>query len=96
MIRGRMKTLIAIRHVAFEDLGNWENFLSKEYHIKYIEAVDLTISTLKNEDIDLLVVLGGPIGVYQEQEYPFIKTEIALLEDRLESNLPTLGICLGS
>jgi GMP synthase (glutamine-hydrolysing) len=91
-----MKSLIAIRHVDFEDLGSWESFLSKDYKIKYIDAVDPAISLLRNENIDLLVILGGPIGVYQEKEYPFIKTEIALLEDRLKSDLPTLGICLGS
>lgn len=91
-----MKTLIAIRHVDFEDLGSWESFLSKEYKITYINVTDIDLSKLENENIDLLVVLGGPIGVYQEKEYPFIKTEIALLEDRLKSDLPTLGICLGS
>ena len=91
-----MRSLIAIRHVDFEDLGNWEDFLSEDYKIKYIHAADQAISLLRNENIDLLVVLGGPIGVYQEKEYPFIKTEIALLEDRLKSDLPTLGICLGS
>lgn len=91
-----MNTLVAIRHVAFEDLGNWENFLSKIYKIQYIDVTDPAISTLKNDNIDLLVVLGGPIGVYQEQEYPFITHEIALLTKRLKLDLPTLGICLGS
>lgn len=91
-----MKKLVAIRHVDFEDLGSWESFLSKDFKIEYIDAVDPAISLLKNENIDLLVILGGPIGVYQDKEYPFIKTEIALLEDRVKSDLPTLGICLGS
>lgn len=91
-----MKTALAIRHVAFENLGSWETFLSKHYKIKYIDAIDPTLPELKNETVDLLVVLGGPIGVYQEQEYPFIKHEIALLARRLALDLPTLGICLGS
>lgn len=91
-----MKSLIAIQHVDFENLGTWEVPLSKSYNIQYMHATDMCPSALKNEEIDLLVVLGGPIGVYQEKEYPFIKTEIALLEDRLKSNLPTLGVCLGS
>src|SRR5580704_16062092 len=91
-----MKSLIAIRHVDFENLGSWESTLSKDYEIKYIHVTDTNLPTLQNKNIDLLVILGGPIGVYQEKEYPFIKTEIALLEDRLKSDLPTLGICLGS
>ena len=91
-----MKTAVAIRHVAFEDLGSWEKLLRKFYKIQYVDAVDSDITLLKNEDIDLLVVLGGPIGVYQEQEYPFIETEVSLLANRLNIDLPTLGLCLGS
>ena len=91
-----MKTAVAIRHVAFEDLGSWEKQLSKNYVIRYMDAADADISLLRNEEIDLLVVLGGPIGVYQEAEYPFIRDEIALISDRLKHDLPTLGICLGS
>jgi GMP synthase (glutamine-hydrolysing) len=44
----------------------------------------------------LLIVLGGPIGAYEEEKYPFLVDEIALIEDRLSANLPTLGICLGA
>jgi GMP synthase (glutamine-hydrolysing) len=91
-----MKSLIAITHVDFENLGNWEESLSKEYNVKYVHASDVELADLKNANIDLLVVLGGPIGVYQDNEYPFIKTEINLLEERLKLDLPTLGICLGS
>lgn len=91
-----MKTAIVIRHVAFENLGSWETFLSKYYKIRYVDSTDPDISALKNEDFDLLIVLGGPIGVYQEKEYPFIKHELALLTHRLKLDLPTLGICLGS
>jgi GMP synthase (glutamine-hydrolysing) len=44
----------------------------------------------------LLVVLGGPIGVYENDSYPFIDAEVALIEKRLASAKPLLGICLGS
>jgi GMP synthase (glutamine-hydrolysing) len=45
---------------------------------------------------DLLVVLGGPIGVYDHGEYPFLKDEIACIRERLEARKPILGICLGA
>jgi GMP synthase (glutamine-hydrolysing) len=41
-------------------------------------------------------VLGGPIGVYEADKFPFLTTELALLEHRLRRELPTLGICLGA
>lgn len=45
---------------------------------------------------DLLVVMGGPVGVYQADDYPFLGQEIELLKARLEADKPTIGICLGS
>ena len=45
---------------------------------------------------DLVIVLGGPIGVYESETYPFIADEVAAIERRLEADKPTLGICLGA
>lgn len=45
---------------------------------------------------DLLIVMGGPVGVYQADDYPFLKDEINILKQRLAADLPTIGICLGS
>lgn len=44
----------------------------------------------------LLLVLGGPPGVYQADLYPFLTQEIGILEKRLAAGLPVLGICLGA
>jgi GMP synthase (glutamine-hydrolysing) len=44
----------------------------------------------------LLIVLGGPIGVYETEAYPFLQWELQLLRQRLAQNAPTLGICLGA
>jgi GMP synthase (glutamine-hydrolysing) len=43
-----------------------------------------------------LVVLGGPMSVYQTERYPWLRDEIRLIEDAVKSNLPVLGICLGA
>jgi GMP synthase (glutamine-hydrolysing) len=43
-----------------------------------------------------LIVLGGPMGVYQTDRYPWLRDEMRLIEDAMKSNLPVLGICLGA
>jgi GMP synthase (glutamine-hydrolysing) len=45
---------------------------------------------------DLVVILGGPIGVYEQDRYPFLVDERRALELRLRDRLPTLGVCLGA
>jgi GMP synthase-like glutamine amidotransferase len=67
-------------------------------------GIDPRIIFTASEDIsnfdplapDLLVVLGGAPGVYQSEEYPFLKDEAKVLEKRLAADKPTLGICLGA
>ena len=92
-----MKTVTVIRHLAFEDLGSLETALRQQgYTISYVEAGLHCIASINPITPDIVVILGGPIGAYDEQDYPFIVDELRLLERRLEANLPTLGICLGA
>src|SRR5260370_21811134 len=41
-------------------------------------------------------VMGGPMGVYQTERYPWLRDEMALINDSIRRNLPVLGICLGA
>jgi GMP synthase (glutamine-hydrolysing) len=91
------KTAVAIRHVHFEDLGAFASELeAADYSIHYLEAGLDDLASVRGEEVDLLVVLGGPIGACDEVIYPFLKDEVALLEQRLAARRPTLGICLGA
>ncbi|MEO5347394.1 MAG: glutamine amidotransferase [Magnetococcus sp. YQC-9] len=92
-----MKSLWAIRHVAFEDLGTLEPLARERgFEIRYLEAGVDELASIDPLLPDLLVVLGGPISVYEHEIYPFIADELALLKKRLLSDRPTLGICLGA
>jgi GMP synthase (glutamine-hydrolysing) len=89
-----MKHAIAIRHVAFEDAGTLEPVLKERgIGLTYLEAGVDDLSPAK--DTDLLVVLGGPIGIYEIDRYPFIKNELATIEAALKKGIPIIGICLG-
>ncbi|MBN1204995.1 MAG: gamma-glutamyl-gamma-aminobutyrate hydrolase family protein [Myxococcaceae bacterium] len=54
--------------------------------------------TTRREDVDaeLVVVMGGHMGVYEADQHPFLREEIALLSERLANERPCLGICLGA
>jgi GMP synthase (glutamine-hydrolysing) len=91
------KTCLAVRHVAFEDLGLLGPIISaRGYDIRYHDAGIEYFDADALVAPDLVVVLGGPIGVYEQDTYPFIADEIAAVAARLDANRPMLGICLGA
>lgn len=95
------RTCLALQHLSFEDLGTLGDVLSEQgFAITYRQAGvdDLNSAQAKDEwaQADLVVVLGGPIGVYEADRYPFITDEIARITERLSSGEPLIGICLGA
>lgn len=91
------RSAVAIRHVVFEDLGLLAPILARSgWTVSYVEAPIGDLSSPDIERADLLIVLGGPIGVYETMSYPFLSREIALIERRLAKGQPTLGICLAA
>jgi GMP synthase (glutamine-hydrolysing) len=94
--RGLSLQACVVRHVAFEDLGNFGPVLAASgFDLSIMEAgVDDVFEPIVRSD--LVVILGGPIGVYEQQRYPFLKDELRALTRRLREGRPTLGICLGA
>ncbi len=92
-----MKRSIAIiRHIGVEGLGSIEDVLkARNLHYKYIDtwrdSMPLNVS-----NYSAVIILGGPMGVYEQDKYPFIKKELFLIEEARRLNIPVIGICLGS
>lgn len=92
-----MKTAVAIRHLAFEDLGLIEPWLKRRgWRIVTWDAGVDELWKIDLGQVDLLVVLGGPIGAGDDALYPFLSEEVNLIRKRLDSASPLLGICLGA
>jgi GMP synthase (glutamine-hydrolysing) len=92
----RRRSAVVIRHVAFEDLGLLAPVLDAAgWSASYCEAPTEDLADPSIEKADLLVVLGGPIGVHEVSAYPFLRPGLSLLERRLARDRPTLGVCLG-
>jgi len=92
-----MKTAIALRHLYFEDFGTLDAVLGEYgYHLHYIDPTLGEIDSAAIQQADLLIILGGPVGAYEEQTYPFLERERSIVRQRLHSGKPLLGICLGA
>jgi GMP synthase (glutamine-hydrolysing) len=89
------KSVLAFRHVHFEDLGAFEApLIEAGYAIHYRDmGID---NPDEGGEPDLLAILGAPIGAYEDDLYPFLESEIAIVAARLKANRPVLGICLGA
>jgi GMP synthase (glutamine-hydrolysing) len=93
----RVKTLVALRHLAFEDLGLLAPLLAGlGWRIRYHDVGVDPLDGLDLGQVDLLAVLGGPIGAEDDDAYPFLRDEVQLVRERLATQRPMLGICLGA
>ncbi len=85
-----------LQHVPFEGLGSIEPWLvTHDYaitHTPLFESYDLPTQ----ENIDFLIILGGPMSVNDEATYPWLIPEKAFIRAFLTSRKPILGICLGA
>jgi GMP synthase (glutamine-hydrolysing) len=93
----RRRQALVVQHLAFEDLGVFGPVLLQAgYDIRYRQAGVERVPPGDWLAAELLVVLGGPIGVGDQALYPWLAAQIASLQQRLAAGRPTLGICLGA
>ncbi|QTL01645.1 glutamine amidotransferase [Aquabacter sp. L1I39] len=92
-----LKTAVALRHVHFEDLGTFAPVIEAAgYGVRYVDVGVDPLWTIDPVRTDLVIALGGPIGVYETRTYPVLLDELDLLRTRLAAGRPTLGLCLGA
>jgi GMP synthase (glutamine-hydrolysing) len=91
-------TAVAIRHVPHEGLGTFAAPLADAgFEVRYHDAWRSPDPAASGAlEADLLVVLGGPMGVPDADRHPFLRHEIDILKRRLDADRATFGICLGA
>jgi GMP synthase (glutamine-hydrolysing) len=86
-----------LQHVAPEGPGRIAAALEARGIAREVTRIDLGEGVPKSLDgAAALVVMGGPMGVYEADRYPHLREERRLIERALRDGIPLLGVCLGS
>jgi len=85
-----------LQHVPFEGLASIGRWLDAAgYEISATRLFDPEkLPSLDN--IDLLVIMGGPMSVNDEKAFPWLAAEKQFVRDAIDSGKAVLGICLGA
>ncbi len=91
-----MKVII-IKHIDIEGPGTIGDFLDvNDIPYQIINVFDGQPLPTSLSGISAVIVLGGPMNVYEEDKYPFLKQEDAFLKKVIIEEVPTVGFCLGA
>ena len=92
-----MKNALIIRHVPVEGVAGFRQPIrAAGYQIDRIDVADPDFSSLDLYEPDLLIMMGGPMGVYERDRHPWIACQLRRLARRLDQDRPTLGVCFGA
>jgi GMP synthase-like glutamine amidotransferase len=91
-----MKVLILV-HLESEGPGTLGTFLeSAGVEIRTARLYESHKLPSEPVGLDAIISMGGPMNVYEEDEYPFLRNETILLRNAVDGNLPVMGLCLGA
>ncbi len=85
------------QHVPFEGPGYILTWLQEQGHnISATHFFETPYAFPRLSEIDVLIVMGGPMSVYDDHLYPWLQEEKAFIEDAIRDGKKVLGICLGA
>lgn len=92
-----MKSVVVLQHAGSENLGTIEDALSAAgVRCRYVRSFEGQPVPREVDDASGLIVMGGPMGVYETARFPFLLQELDLIRGFLKAERPILGVCLGS
>lgn len=88
--------VLILKHAEIEGPGLIEDFLVQQ-DISY-QTLDLYLNMPlpKPENFTHILILGGPMNVYEEDQYPFLRNEDLFIKEAIQRGKSILGICLGA
>lgn len=85
-----------LQHVPFEGLGSIEPWLKKSGYAITNTRLFKSVKLPDVNEIDLLIIMGGPMSVNDEDDYPWLVPEKKFIRCAIEAGKSVLGICLGA
>ena len=86
-----------LQHIHCETLGTIADALnSRGITAHYLRSFAGEAVPRDMADAAGLIIMGGPMGVYEQDLYPYLRDELRLIEIALRQDKPVLGVCLGS
>ncbi|QNB46364.1 amidotransferase [Thermanaerosceptrum fracticalcis] len=85
-----------LEHVPFEKLGNIEKWAGQKKYSVTKTALYLDDGLPPVEAFDWLIVMGGPMNIYEEGKYPWLAREKKFIAEAIAEGKVVLGICLGA
>ena len=91
-----MSDFLVLQHIGCEDLGTIEQaMIHRGISYRYVRLFDGDPLPEDIKNYSGLIILGGPMNVYEEDVYPYLKGEDILIKEAIKRRIPVLGICLG-
>ena len=91
-----MSDFLVLQHIDCEDLGTIEQaMIHRGISYRYVRLFDGDPLPEDIKNYSGLIILGGPMNVYEEDVYPYLKGEDILIKEAIKRRIPVLGICLG-
>ncbi|MBZ4683614.1 MAG: hypothetical protein PWP46_1935 [Fusobacteriaceae bacterium] len=88
--------IYCIKHVFFENPGIIEDWAKENNHEFIFIKMYENYKFPNIDNVDMLVILGGPMNIYEEEKYSFLKEEKEFIQKVIKANKKILGICLGA
>jgi len=92
----RQLSVHTFMHVPFEGPGCMEQWIKRNNHVTGYTRFYEDYRLPDVEDIDWLIVMGGPMSVYDEAGYPWLAEEKTFIRKAIDAGKTVIGICLGS
>lgn len=92
-----MKRILVFQHVAYEILGSFHPLIKEAgIRIRYVNFGRDPEMKADVSDYEGLVILGGPMSVWEVEKHPHLRHEIECIQTAMSQGKPVLGICLGA